>query len=602
MRDKVQYPALTSEPPISDSTETTQCSPSRQGSLKRIGGSVPSWLCALAIYLPLALVTIGWHAVSHFSSVCACEGIEDPASYMWALSWWPHAIAHGLNPFVTHYLWSPTGVNVAQGAMIPTAAIVMAPVTELAGPVVSYNILSIASPILAAFTAYLLCRRLVHRELPAIVGGYLFGFSSYEFAQLTTHPNLTLIFLIPLFVLVALRRVDRAMSRRAYVIIMAFLFILQAGLSTELLAECVGFGAILLVSARFLAPEPHRSRVNDLISESASAGLIALILASPFFYYALFSGGFPEGIPGLSDVYALDFLNPIFPTGATWLGHNDFLSLSRTYAGGGVIGADGYLSAPLIVAFLVWVLGRERRTILARLLMIATLASFMAALGSHLFVAGHQTVTLPFNWVRHLPIFNNILPSRIALFTTLAISIGVAAWLAMTARRAAGRWLVVLLGIVMIFPNLTTNLYGGSPRNPRFFSTTMYRRYLARGESVLVLPFAYNDLSMLWQAESGFYFYMPEGYTSQVVPYPFSGQSTVTQLLSNTPASALAFESFIREHYVGHIIVDTADVGTLIPGGQGAEQSPWPSFLASVGLRGQQVGGVLLYAVPDAWR
>jgi hypothetical protein len=35
---------------------------------------------------------------------------------MWALSWWPHAISHGINPFVTHYLWSPTGVNVAQGA------------------------------------------------------------------------------------------------------------------------------------------------------------------------------------------------------------------------------------------------------------------------------------------------------------------------------------------------------------------------------------------------------------------------------------------------------------------------------------------------------
>lgn len=271
---------------------------SRISSERRRVGLVPTWALALAFYLLTGILTIGWHAISHPRTVCACVGTEDPAQYMWAMSWWPHAIAHGLNPFVTHYLWSPTGVNTAQAALIPTAAFAMTPFTLVFGQVFSYNVLSILSPVLSAFTAYLLCRRLVGREWSAVVGGYLFGFSSYEFAQLTGHLNLTLIFLIPVMGHVALKRFDREISSGSYILLLGVLFLLQAGLSTELLAECVGFGAILLVTARFQVPVSDRPRVDRLIKETIGAGILALVVGSPFFYYALFSGSFPKGASG----------------------------------------------------------------------------------------------------------------------------------------------------------------------------------------------------------------------------------------------------------------------------------------------------------------
>jgi hypothetical protein len=557
----------------------------RWSTLMRAAGAIPTWVRALVFYLLMALLTVGWHALAHPQSVCACVGTQDPAAYMWALSWWPHALVHGLNPFVTHYLWSPTGVNVAQGAMIPTAAIAMAPITALVGPIASYNVLSVAGPVLSALTAYLLCRRIVRRELPALAGGYLFGFSAYEFAQLTGHLNLTLIFLIPVMVHIALRRVDRELSRRAYVVCMALLFALQAGLSTELLAESVGLGAVALVSARFLVPRPLRSRVDGLCAETVGAGLIAVVLISPFLYYALFSGSFPKGIPGLSDEFGLDFLNPFFPTYSTWLGYHDFVSLGLTYEHQNVSEADGYLSIPIILAFTVWLLGRERWSLLARLLAILAVVSLVAAWGSHLHITGQQTVTLPFNWVRHLPVFNNIVPSRIVLFTTLAVSIGIAAWLAMPGR-IWGRWLLVILGAVAIFPNLPLKLYGRAPVNPRFFSTNMYRGYLARNEVVLALPFGEDDVSMLWQAETGLYFRMPEGYVSGNVPPPFNSQQTVVQLLANVPPPASTLGSFIRAHRVSHVVVDLANTG------------PWPGLLAQLGLHARQLGGVLLYTVP----
>ncbi|MHB1646861.1 MAG: hypothetical protein ACYCSW_10215 [bacterium] len=35
----------------------------------------------------------------------------DPLAYIWSFNWWPWAILHGLNPFITHYVWSPSGYN-----------------------------------------------------------------------------------------------------------------------------------------------------------------------------------------------------------------------------------------------------------------------------------------------------------------------------------------------------------------------------------------------------------------------------------------------------------------------------------------------------------
>jgi len=386
---------------------------------------------------------------------------------------------------------------------------------------------------------------------------------------------------------VPLRRVNGEISRRLYVIVMAALFVLQAGLSTELLAECVGLGTVLLVSARIMVPKSQRSRVNYLIVETAIAGLIAIVVASPFFYYALFSGGLPKGTPSFSDTFGLDFLNPFFPTSTTWLGHHDFGSLGVTYEHDAGSETDGYLGIPIIVAFLLWAFGYGRGRLLARLLLIAAGVSFVAALGSHLYIAGQQTVTLPYSWVNQLPLFDNVVPSRIVLFTALAVAIGVASWLAVPTGHIVGRWLVVILGAVLIFPYIVRPSFGVPVNNPSFFSTDAYRGYLRHDETVLVLPFGGNDMSMLWQAETGFYFYMPEGYVSSVVPSSFALEPTAGQLVGNLEPSAAALDSFIGAHKVSHVVVDPVNAG------------PWPGLLAQLGFRVRSIGGVLLYAVPS---
>ncbi len=60
---------------------------------------------------------------------------SDPGTYVWALASWPYAVLHGLNPFFTHLIFAPAGVNlVANDALAPGAGLIAAPITLTAGP------------------------------------------------------------------------------------------------------------------------------------------------------------------------------------------------------------------------------------------------------------------------------------------------------------------------------------------------------------------------------------------------------------------------------------------------------------------------------------
>lgn len=544
----------------------------------------PPWAVVLGGYVLLALLTVGWHALPHPATVCACVGTGDPAAYMWDLVWWPHAILGAHNPFVTHVLWSPTGIDVARNASIPAAAILAAPITALIGPVASYNVLSVAGPPLTAFATYRLCRRLVGSEGPAVVGGLLFGFGAFEFSELTGHLNLTLIPLIPVAVLLGFRRVVGELSRPRYVLYMALLLIVQAGLSTELLVTGVMMGAIAVIGVWLFGDRPLRHRLRGPAIETLGAGAIAMVVLAPFLYYALIAGGFPIEPPGISDTYGLDLLNLVIPTQIQLLGRHDFASLSRSFEVGNPSEAVGYLTVPLIVAFIVWTMRTTRRT-LSRTLMFVAGVGLIASLGSHLHIAGQKTVPLPYEWLRDLPLFDAIVPSRFALYVSLALSVGVAAWLAEPGRGSGRRWLVAGLAVALLIPNITSRLWGRAPSNPRFFAAGLHRRYLARDESVLILPYDANDTSTLWQAEADFSFVMPGGYIG-VVPPPFARDPVVGALVANTPPPSPAFGSFIRDHRVRDVVVDAAAAG------------PWPAAMAALGFHRIDVGGVILYRVP----
>src|SRR5205807_8563453 len=107
-------------------------------------------------------ITIGYfgiHVLPHLATTCVCVEPTDPSQYMWNQAWWPHALLHGMNPFITNSLFAPNRLILgAQTAISPLPAIAAAPITLPFAPLVSYNLWMLASPVLAAFFAFLLCR------------------------------------------------------------------------------------------------------------------------------------------------------------------------------------------------------------------------------------------------------------------------------------------------------------------------------------------------------------------------------------------------------------------------------------------------------------
>ncbi len=65
-------------------------------------------MAALALYVAITIGYFGLHVLPHLGS--ASVGLQDwtdPTANMWSLAWWPYALLHGLNPFVTHVAVRP---------------------------------------------------------------------------------------------------------------------------------------------------------------------------------------------------------------------------------------------------------------------------------------------------------------------------------------------------------------------------------------------------------------------------------------------------------------------------------------------------------------
>src|SRR5205807_388200 len=185
----------------------------------------------LVLYAVFAAVWIGRGVIAHPTTRTLGNADRDKTILMWSFLWWPHAIAHGHDPFVANVVWSPHGVDLSWVTSSPTLALALAPFTAMFGAVFSYNLAALAAPPLAAWTTFLLARHLT-RNLPAsLVAGFLFGFSPYVISQSVTHLNLSFICLLPVAGLLAVRFFEGSLSARWYTGLLALILVLQFGIS-----------------------------------------------------------------------------------------------------------------------------------------------------------------------------------------------------------------------------------------------------------------------------------------------------------------------------------------------------------------------------------
>ena len=504
------------------------------------------------------VVLVGYAAVS-----CAYFGIRlgshpgrylvgdnrDPQIFVWSFAWWRHALAAWENPFVTRVIYAPHGIDLAWATTVPLLTLPAAPVTALFGPDVAYNLAMLLAPALSAFTAYLLCRYLTRSLWASLVGGYIFGFSSYALGQEAgAHLNMAAAFLVPLIALATVRYLRADLDGRGFAWRLGALFGLQLWLSTELAATAAIALAASLVLAFFLVPST-RVRLRPLARPLFGAVAVAAALAAPLVYYLVTD--FRSGSFNPPSSYDGDLVNFFVPTQLIWAGGSRLLSHSQRFAAN-LAEQGSYLGLPTLV-IVVWYGIAGRRSASARFLLAALLLAAAVTLGTALDLEGHAAFRLPWDALAGLPVLDNILPARLSVYLSLAAAVIVALW---TAGRSGGAAkLLPALAVLALVPDLSHAYWTVHPERLAFFTAGTYRICIHRDENVAIFPFGYWGYSTLWQAETNFFFRMPEGYLTPEPPATSTRNPAVSFVVNtNLNPSAGQLVQIVRGEHVDRVV------------------------------------------------
>ena len=499
----------------------------------------------------------------------------DPQIFIWSIAWWPHAIAHGVNPFYTHSIWAPEGVNLAWTTSVPGIALLVAPLTWLFGAVVSYNVATLLMPGLAAWTAFLLCRHITRSLWPSLVGGYLFGFSAYMAGQIGAHMHMDSVFLLPLVALVVLRFVEGELGGPGLVVRLGPMLALQLAFSTEnTFTYTLALGTAIALGFLF-APSARRRLVALALPLVASYALAAVLVA-PLVYYAL--SGFTSGSVNEPAPYTTDLLNLLVPTPRLLGGGWHLTSKISQHFPGNDGERAGYLGLPSLVIVGLFA-ARRWRTQAGRVLLAGFVVGIVATFGIWLVVDGHKAVTMPWEHVAYLPLFNNVLPSRLMLFVVLITAIIVALW--MNSSRGWIRIALPILAVLSFIPDPSADTWKTTAFVPQFFRGGDVRRCVAPNENVLILPQAKHGYGMLWQVAAGFRFRMADGYVAPDVPNNFMTTPAIARI-ANRQVTWPDLVPFARAKNVTTVLVDAS------------ASDPWRSILRPLAPP-RAVGGMLVY-------
>jgi hypothetical protein len=542
-------------------------------------------LAAFVLYAALSVFFFSRGLLLHLAN--ARIGVSsDQSQFMWCLVWWPYAIVHRINPFLTRALWAPLPFNIAWTTCIPLPALLGMPLTYAVGPAVSFNVLSLLALSISAWCAFLLCRYITKAPLWSIPCGYIFGFSPYMLDQLRFgHLNLTPLFAPPLAVYFVLLALDDKMTKVRLASLLGLVLTAQFLCSTETFATLTMFGVMVLFLGWSFAPHETRIRLSRLIPAICGGYALALVLLSPYFYYL--AAGTSPGRIWSPAIFSVDLFNFLIPTSTNQLGlMPPFPRLSSKFQGT-FCEPDGYLGLPLLLVAAVYA-RRHWREPLGKTLIDSLGIIWLLSLGPQLKVAGHHFGGLPEQLLAAFPLISSALPSRFPLYAFLDLAVITSSWLATTKLSTVTKTLITLAIVFSLLPNLSSRYWVGPLQVPAFFSDQIYPHYLSRDEIVVALPYSGRGDSMLWQAKTGMYFRMAGGYMGQppeeFARWPIANAFVDATYVPDTRAQLMAF---LANHQVSTVIVSDDD-----PDG-----STWRSLLAASGCLPKRVAGVTLYRV-----
>lgn len=573
-------------------------------------------LGAIAVFA-LPGVALFWHAWDgHLASTLTCT-CGDSGQEVWFLAWPAYALAHGLNPFFSHALYPPGGVNLLVNTSAPLVGLVLAPLTWTAGPIAATNVALTLTPALSAWGAWVACRHFTSWRPASWVAGFLFGYSPFVVDNLTTgHVSISLLVVPPLALVVGhdllvTRRHRPAWSGAALGLLAAVQFLI----SPEVLTISVVVGAVLLLVALALRWRRLRPDVTRLLRATPAIVVVGgLLLAYPG--WLLLAGprhvvGPPWLGVGVLGIHPFDLWDP----GTYSAPANALVRLSGYLGQNGP--PSGYLGVAVLLGSLAAIVLARRR--LATWLLVAGIGvSYVLSLGLLFFTSATGYVAglwLPWQALGTLPILNRVIPDRFAATTGLLVAVLVAvgldaawrlsgrylaapapgglppeaslrpdqwldrsvlaSWSAPTLRRLVGVALVLLAVAVMIpiWWTYQVPLAVTAVAEPAWFATA--GRGVPAGSVVLAYPFPFPAAgtaeAMVWQAEDGMRFSLAGGYVkapgAEGKPLSQEPHTAASWLLaelsspapgplpSGTPAQLATLRGALRRWGVSYVVV-----------------------------------------------
>lgn len=499
---------------------------------------------ALGIYTAASILLLGTRVVAHPGT--STLGVEDFdfSQFVWFVAWWPDALLAGHDILHTTFLFAPAGYNLAWATSVPGPALVVAPITLLAGPVVALNVLALAAPVAAALSAYVLCRYVTGSEPAALAGGAAFGFSAFLIGnEQVSAVHVMYVAVVPLAVWLVLRRLDGRIGTGRFVASFAACLIGQFLISPEMLANATVLGALALAGL-FAAAARLRPRLRGLIAALIGAYAIGAAVVSPWLY-AMFAQPHLKPAFGSPDRYAADLLSFVVPSPPEALGASSFTSLTARFSGGPVAAQHGlaYLGLPLLLVMAVAVFPCWRgltSSVALRFAAAVTALAALLSLGPELGIAGHRIVPLPW-WALadRLPLLRYAIPARFAAFTALGAAVILAIWLA--THPSVIRWAPAAVALLFLVPS--PSWFGRRISEPAVYRDGAIAGVLHHNDVVLPIPM-YGE-SMRWQADTGMAYRLAGGYAG-ALPSDYLG--LYCELGSGiTPAT---FHRFLRSHDV----------------------------------------------------